>query len=91
MKVIYKYKTDSANSNSLYFRLTLYVGAEVLTVQRQGLDTYFWILHDTKETKLQERNFKKIGTGQVFEGNCKYIGTVQELSGALIWHYFEVL
>lgn len=91
MKVIYKYKADSPNSNSIYFRLTLYVGAEVLAVQIQGVDTYFWVLHDNKETKLQERNFKKVATGQLFEDNCKYVGTVQELSGALVWHYFEIL
>ena len=88
MKVIYKYKVPGSNTK---FTLTLPVGAEVLTVQKQGLDINMWVLQIAGPAKLEERNFRVIGTGYPFDENLKYVGTVPELGGALIWHYFEVL
>lgn len=88
MKVIYKYKVPGSNTK---FTMTLPVGAEVLTVQKQGLDINMWVLQIAGPAKLEERNFRVIGTGHPFDENLKYVGTVQELEGALVWHYFEVL
>ena len=88
MKIIYKYKVPGSNTE---FVITLPVGAEILTVQKQGLNINMWVLQTTKSTKFEERKFRVVGTGHPFDENLKYVGTVQELEGALVWHYFEVL
>lgn len=88
MKVVYKYRVPNSNNR---FAITLPVGAEVLTVQKQGLDINMWVLQTTELAKLEERNFRVVGTGHPFDENLKYVGTVQELDGILVWHYFEVL
>ena len=88
MKIIYKYKVPGSNTK---FTVTLPVGAKILTVQKQGLDINMWVLQIAGLAKLEERHFKVVGTGHSFDENLKYIGTVQEFYGALVWHYFEVL
>lgn len=92
MKVVYKYIVDSQSMHQHIFVVTLPLGAEILTVQKQREQTCMWVLQDLQGNgSFQERRFVKIGTGQPVADNYKYIGTVQELEGALIWHYFEVL
>ena len=92
MKVVYKYIVDSQSMHQPIFAVTLPLGAEVLTVQKQGEQTCMWVLQDFQDNgPFQERRFVKIGTGQPVADTYKYVGTVQELDGALIWHYFEIL
>ena len=91
MQVVYKYIVGTPNTNQVLFQMTLPVGAQVLTVQNQGANTCMWVLQDLKGNQFQERRFVIVGTGQPVAENYKYIGTIQEMGGALIWHYFEVL
>jgi hypothetical protein len=92
MQVIYKYIVDSQSMHQHIFAVTLPLEAKVLTVQKQGENTCMWVLQNLQGNgPFQERRFVKIGTGQPVAENYKYIGTVQEMGGALIWHYFEVL
>lgn len=70
-------------------KLEMPKGAQILTVQMQGITPYLWALVDT-ESKKEERTFFIFGTGTSnprlgFELN--YIGTFQERF--FVWHVFE--
>jgi hypothetical protein len=89
MQVVYKYLATSGDIT----HLMLPKEAKILTVQKQGPYICFWALHASEGTTLESRRILKVGTGHSFDDTKKYeyIGTVQEMGGALIWHYFEVL
>jgi hypothetical protein len=78
--------------------LDLYVlqmpeGAKILTVQSKGDAAFIWALVNPDETVLKPRVLRVIGTGWEFTNSskCKYLGTIQQKGGELIWHIFEEL
>jgi hypothetical protein len=89
MQLVYKYLANIGGDTILI----LAKGAKILTVQRQKENICFWVLQTAEETAVEPRRIIKVGTGQAFDDmkDHQYIGTVQELEGSLIWHYFEVL
>ena len=88
MQVVYKYLANIGDITTLM----LPKGAKILTVQKQGQYICFWVLHSSEATFIESRRILKVGTGHPFDDTkeYQYIGTVQELEGSLIWHYFEV-
>jgi hypothetical protein len=66
-------------------------GAELLTVQTQRGVICLWAIVDQHTTERDRRTFYIVGTGHRMPENpaVNYIGTVQELDGALVWHVFE--
>lgn len=66
-------------------------GAKVLSVQMQNDEICVWALVDPA-AELENKAFWIIGTGNPFYLDmnfAKYIGTVQQLGGRLVWHIFE--
>ena len=63
-------------------------GAKILTVQVQGTEVCLWALVDPDKGR-EERRFAIVGTGHDYDGDGKYIGTIQLSSGRLIFHIFE--
>ena len=88
MQIVYKYLANIGD-NTL---LMLPKGAKILSVQKQGQHICFWALHTSETTLIESRNILRVGTGHPFDDTkeYQYLGTVQELEGSLIWHYFEV-
>lgn len=87
MKTIYKYDCDVTDNVSI----EMPVGAEVLCVQVQP-DTgpKIWALVDPSAAVPKElRRFHWRGTGHQADGLGRYVGTVQAMDGALVFHLFE--
>lgn len=66
-------------------------GAKVLSAGMQGGDLQIWALVDPEASK-ELRKFRVAGTGLPLEDEIasqRFIGTVQMMGGALIWHIFE--
>jgi hypothetical protein len=65
-------------------------GAKILTAQMQGSYPTLWVLVDP-EAVSATRNIRVFGTGRAIGGRSSfnYIGTVQEMDGALVRHIFE--
>ena len=64
-------------------------GGKILCVQNQGGVTCLWVLCE-KASPKSTRTFYIYGTGNpIKQTPGKYIGTVQNAGGALIWHVFE--
>lgn len=82
MKVIWKFSL----SGGVEPVITLPEGSEILRVAYQDYDICLWALVDTTKN-LVKRTFKIFGTGMYFDGDCKYIGTVE--NGVLVWHIFD--
>jgi hypothetical protein len=61
-------------------------GAEILTVQVQD-GACVWAMVDTDAKKVT-RTFRWRGTGHVAGGVGIYVGTVQLMSGELVFHLF---
>ena len=61
----------------------------ILTVQMQGDNLCVWALVDPNLSKTNKmRTFYVVGTGHPVPKNTRYINTVQEMGGKLIWHIF---
>lgn len=75
--------------------LMLPFGAEILSVQfqkdhNQRDKLRLWALIDDTSTHFQHRKIRIVGTGNpIDEHPGKFIGTVQEAGGQLIWHIFD--
>lgn len=66
-------------------------GAEILTLQMQNSEPCIWAFVNP-EAKKEKRFFRIIGTGHLIEPEeRKYIGTFQLMSGALVFHLYELL
>lgn len=87
MKVIWKYEIKVTD----IFGLDMPEGAEVLTVQVCKEQPCIWALVDNSKPK-EKRVFCIYGTGHIVSApqTKKYIGTFQQLDGALVWHLFEL-
>jgi hypothetical protein len=67
--------------------------AVILTAQMQRNNICLWAIVNPL-LPWETRTFRVYGTGhpmdEGWEAREKYISTVQELGGALVWHIFEV-
>jgi hypothetical protein len=71
------------------FSIEMPVGAEVLSVHRQGGGIFVWAIVDSKAA-VERRCFAVRGTGHPLRGNeGRFIGTVLTNGDALVWHIFE--
>lgn len=84
-KTIYKY--DAPPSDVVWIAMPK--GAEILTVQTQYGNPVIWAIVDPDSPK-EVRRFVVRGTGHKLGKVGRYIGTVQMMSGRLVFHYFEV-
>jgi hypothetical protein len=69
------------------------VGSQVLSVAEQRGAIYLWVLVE-RNARVRDKPyvFNLFGTGHALpEDDIErtFIGTVQQLSGALVWHVFE--
>lgn len=83
MKTICKYVLNSTN-------VQMPKGATILTIQSQKGVPCIWAEVD-QEANPETRIFSIRGTGHIFNeaDRGEYIGSIQELDGALIWHIYE--
>ena len=70
------------------------IGAGILSVQFQGDELFLWALVDTEKVKISH-DFLIFGTGvnmndSIRNGN-RFIGTVQQFGGKLVWHIFQIM
>lgn len=74
-----------------YVTLFLPEGAEVLCVGDQQGVMNLWARVNPANAPTVARKFRVFGTGHPIPDNglMKYLGTVQQMSGQLIWHMFE--
>jgi hypothetical protein len=66
-------------------------GAEIVAFDDIRGRPFFWAIVDS-ERNYEERFFVVVGTGHPapFENKGRYLGTCQQLDGALVWHLFEL-
>ena len=83
MKQVWKFQVGTAVTT-----IDLPRGAKVLHVGIQDGAVCFWASVTPTAIK-QSRQFKVIGTGQHYDREWEYCGTVQD--GPYVWHVFEVL
>lgn len=84
---IYKFPLQLVDFQTLY----LPKDAKTLSVQAQYDVPTIWVLVDP-EAETEARKFWVIGTGHPTPENIndlKFLGTVQQGGGTLIWHVFE--
>ena len=67
--------------------LTMPCDAEPLCVQVQGQGVYLWALVSA-DAPNAERRFRWVGTGHPVDFAGRYIGTIQQMGGALVFHLF---
>ena len=70
-------------------RVRLPLGAEILTVGRQGHSLQMWVRVNEKETKSEERYFLIRATGEAGTSGL-YVGTVFLVAPIIVFHVFEV-
>jgi len=91
IKTIYKYDIPPVDS----CKVSMPVGAEILTIQAQKDRPCIWALVDPKEEKRDVRVFEVYGTGHSMRCDMgidrNYIGTYQLREGDLVFHLFERL
>ena len=88
MVKIFKYQMKLEDGPQTFLMPT---SARVVAVQDQYNVVCFWALCNPEE-KLTERNFHIFGTGHhIPNAGLKYLGTVQQMEGRLVWHVFEDL
>jgi hypothetical protein len=69
--------------------LSMPAGAQLLCVQDQGGAPTLWALV-SPDVPLADRTVLCHGTGHSAAADVgRYIGTTQQYSGALVWHFFE--
>lgn len=87
-KQIWKFNIKSVGMQDI----EMPVGAEILTIQTQEDYPCIWALVNPDAPRAKRR-FEIFGTGHIVSNSTerKYIGTYQEMGGALIWHLFESL
>jgi hypothetical protein len=84
MKTIHKFVLDYGTTN-----ISLPLCSEVLTAQMQHDAICLWVAVDTDQATCI-RTFIVKGTGHALpERGLRYVSTVQEGGGALVWHVFE--
>ncbi len=82
---VWKYTLQTKDSQEI----SMPAGAQILTVQIQYGQLALWALV-MPEAEPVSRTILMRGTGHEIElPGLKYISTVQDLAGALVWHFFE--
>jgi hypothetical protein len=86
---IFRYRLDVSDRPVV----AMPTGAEVLSVgpPRDGADQLdLWAIVDPFITTDEARSFRVVGTGNLMPDDCgRFIGTVPQFEGLLIWHVFE--
>lgn len=92
MSVIWKFELQPDGGDNTVVTLFMPAGAQVLTVQMQGVTPKIWALVDPAAPK-EVREFQVVPTGLLFEARAclKYLGTFQLNDGTFVFHVFEVL
>lgn len=86
MNTIFKYKLNHGTNE-----IDMPDGAVILTAQIQYGEVCIWARCQTENPNVR-RKFQFYGTGHSIPLNAsKYIGTVQEMLGKLVWHVFEIV
>jgi len=89
MNTIWKWNLQFHSDLSTTCVLDMPQYAQVLTLQRQGLDLCLWAHVDTT-APLCKRKFTIYGTGTpMLEDPGWYVGTFQLHEGLLVYHVFE--
>lgn len=88
MKKIYKYQLEDTDKQEIIMPK----GAEILSCQVQREAITIWAVVDLNN-KPEKRTFRIYGTGFDinYDHHHKFIGTVQQNHGMLVWHVFEYL
>lgn len=83
MLLIYKYDLPTGYGCTI----KMSKGAQVLCLQIQGHTPRIWALVNPDEKRIEDRTFRIFGTGHSIpnDKSLRYIGTYQELGGALVW------
>lgn len=91
MYAIYKYAIDEN------LRAELPDGSQVLCVAVQGLTLQVWarvIVDRNGKLPAEAFNYPTVirgfPTGAIVPDHARYISTVQQKGGALVWHFFTV-
>lgn len=89
MKTIWKYLLELTDVQTL----EMPEGSIILTTQMQGDTLSLWAITYPERAKrpLQRRTIVIYGTGHTMRTDCedKFIATVQQAGGSLVWHVFE--
>lgn len=85
MKEIWKFEIPIEGN----FELSMPLGSEIIAFQTQYENPCIWAIVNPS-SKLVLRTFSIKGTGHQFEDPGKYIGTIQQINGTLVWHLFEI-
>lgn len=83
MKRIYKYPLNFPNTT-----LEVPRGSRVLTVQVQRGVPCVWIECDP-DAELTRLSLQVFGTGHAVPDGLRYVSTIQEADGALVWHFYQ--
>ena len=84
MKTIFKYQLAITDEQTLF----LPKDAEILSVADQGGMLCMWAAIETCNLP-ESRVIKIYGTGHTLQPDERYIGTIMQAGGALVWHVFE--
>lgn len=83
-KEIWKFKIDKS-----ICEIQMPKNSVILTCQIQNDIPFIWVLVDPEEV-TEKRVFEQMGTGESFDPrNMKYISTIQQLEGRLVFHIYE--
>ncbi len=84
-RAIFKYPLSLTDTQ----RVTLPVGSQVLTVQSQGGSLQLWAIVPTNVTASEDVEVRVYGTGMPVDvAGFRYLTTIQQGGGALVWHFF---
>ena len=81
---VYKYPLEIKDWQSI----TVPVGAEILSAQKQGGQLFLWAKVD-RRAGPEQVSIVIHGTGHPMQPNLRFIDTVQMRDGALVLHIFE--
>ena len=86
IRKIFKYPIKITGKQKI--EMPLY--AEILSVQMQACGACIWAIVEP-EAGTEKRDIRIYGTGHLMgnKENLEHIGTIQQASGALVWHVFE--
>ena len=83
-KTIWKWSINGGKTT-----ISIPIGAEILTVQKQREEVVLWALVDA-DSKKEEKEIMIYGTGHKVKDNPgKYINTFQVSNGNLVFHVFD--
>lgn len=92
MRAVWKFSLLGPNPGGTQL-INMPSGAMLMKVGMQAQGPVFWALVDP-EQPVVSRTFMIVGTGhptdRLDSGTFRYVGTFEELDGALVWHLFEV-